>query len=51
MAQSTTGSETGKAPSNKPWEGFPLTLHRTGQWCKKVRGKVYYFGRDANRGQ
>ena len=27
---------------------FPLTLHPTGQFCKKVNGKLYYFGSDKN---
>lgn len=25
---------------------FPLTLHRTGQYCKKIRGSFHYFGTD-----
>jgi hypothetical protein len=25
---------------------FPLTLHPTGQYCKKVKGKIYYFDSD-----
>jgi integrase len=25
---------------------FPLTLHPTGQYCKKISGHIYYFGSD-----
>jgi len=24
----------------------PRTLHKTGQFCKKIKGKLYYFGKD-----
>jgi len=24
---------------------FQLTLHKTGQYCKKIGGKIYYFGK------
>ncbi len=27
-------------------DNFPLTLHPTGQYCKKIKGKIYYFGKD-----
>src|ERR687887_637141 len=29
---------------NKPYPEFPLTAHPAGYWCKKVRGKIHYFG-------
>jgi len=30
--------------SAKPYPSFPLTAHNNGQWCKKIRGKVHFFG-------
>jgi len=29
----------------KPHRDFPLTPHPAGYWCKKVCGKIHYFGR------
>lgn len=34
---------TTSAPAGKT---HPFTLHKTGQFCKKVRGKILYFGSD-----
>jgi integrase len=36
-------STWGKRPA-KPYDGFPLRWHATGYWCKKIRGKLHYFG-------
>ncbi len=30
---------------DKPYPDFPLTAHPAGYWCKKIRGKIHYFGR------
>ena len=32
----------------KPHPDFPLTRHPRGYWCKKVRGKMSYFGKIAD---
>lgn len=31
-------------PTKKPYAGCPLFLHNNGQWCKKIKGKLVYFG-------
>jgi integrase len=28
----------------KPYPTYPLTAHPAGVWCKKIRGKLHYFG-------
>jgi integrase len=41
--KSTPSKRRKKAPQN-----FPLTRHPRGYWCKKAKGKLYYFGKIAD---
>ncbi|MCI0463264.1 MAG: site-specific integrase [Gemmataceae bacterium] len=42
-SHSTPPPNTGKPA--KPYPEFPLTAHPAGYWCKKIRGKLHYFGK------
>ena len=39
--------DTTTKPKN-PYAEFPLTAHANGQWCKKIRRKLHFFGKWAN---
>lgn len=37
-------SKNTRTPPEKPYPEFPLFAHLSGQWCKKIKGKMRYFG-------
>jgi integrase len=44
-SQSTSAPEPVKPRKPaKPYPEYPLTAHPAGVWCKKIRGKLFYFG-------
>jgi len=49
MADSTLRRTRGKATPEKPSKDFPLSVHKgSGYWCKKIKGRVRYFGKVAD---
>lgn len=47
-ADKPNGQTKGK-PKPKVRKDYPLTWHPAGQWCKRVLGKLHYFGADPEK--
>ena len=44
IAPADSGKSSKPARPYPPYPQFPLTAHPAGYWCKKIRGKLHYFG-------
>jgi integrase len=44
MSAEHSTSQPVRSKPAKPYPTFPLTAHPAGTWCKKIRGKLHYFG-------
>jgi integrase len=44
MSKAHSTAPTRPSKPAKPYPEFPLTFHPAGYWCKKIWGKLHYFG-------